>query len=56
MTVYNLESYIPDALIPQYEALRDSLVSLLETLGIIRGTDSATSGTLQSWDLTANNA
>ncbi|KAL5508480.1 hypothetical protein ACEPAH_6099 [Sanghuangporus vaninii] len=39
--LFDLESYIPDALVPQYELLRDSFVSLLETVGIIRGTESS---------------
>ncbi|KAH8113337.1 endoplasmic reticulum protein [Phellopilus nigrolimitatus] len=34
--LFDLSAYIPDALVPQYEALKDSVVSLLETLGIAR--------------------
>ena len=32
--MYNLGEYLPDVLVPQYEAVRDQLVSLLELLGI----------------------
>ncbi|EJD00926.1 endoplasmic reticulum protein [Fomitiporia mediterranea MF3/22] len=41
--LFNLESYIPDSLIPQYELLRDSFVGLLETLGVARPADSSSS-------------
>ncbi|KAI5116540.1 hypothetical protein M0805_004323 [Coniferiporia weirii] len=43
--LFDLSSYIPDAFIPQYEILRDSVVSFLETLGIARGTDEPSSDT-----------
>ncbi|KZT27082.1 hypothetical protein NEOLEDRAFT_1161953 [Neolentinus lepideus HHB14362 ss-1] len=33
----DLSSYLPDTLVPQYEAFRDTLVSWLQTLGIIHG-------------------
>lgn len=32
--VYDITAYLPDALIPQYEALRDTLVSWLGGLGL----------------------
>ncbi|KAI0773737.1 endoplasmic reticulum protein [Fomes fomentarius] len=34
--LYNLSAYLPDALVPQYEAVRDQLVGLLELLGIAK--------------------
>ena len=33
-TVYNLSAYLPDALVPQFEALRDQLLSVLGVLGL----------------------
>ncbi|KZT12656.1 uncharacterized protein LAESUDRAFT_668484 [Laetiporus sulphureus 93-53] len=35
--LYNLSAYIPDAILPQYEAVRNTLVSWLELIGIARG-------------------
>lgn len=37
-------AYLPDFLIPQYEGLRDTLVSWLKTLGVVRGSHNAASG------------
>ncbi|KAI8984963.1 endoplasmic reticulum protein [Trametes punicea] len=34
--LYNLSAYLPDAIIPQYEALRDQLVSWLEVVGLVK--------------------
>ncbi|THH05009.1 hypothetical protein EW145_g5112 [Phellinidium pouzarii] len=36
--LFDLSSYIPDAFVPQYELVRDSVVSFLETLGVAHGT------------------
>ncbi|THH10557.1 hypothetical protein EW146_g8342 [Bondarzewia mesenterica] len=33
--LFDVSSYIPDALIPQYEALRESIISWLMTLGVV---------------------
>jgi protein kinase C substrate 80K-H len=41
---HNIEAYLPDFLIPHYEALRDTLVSSLQILGIARGSSTAASG------------
>ncbi|KAI0733419.1 glucosidase II beta subunit-like-domain-containing protein [Fomitopsis betulina] len=38
--LFNLASYIPDAYLPRYLALRDTLVSWLEIFGIAKGIDS----------------
>ncbi|TFK56222.1 hypothetical protein OE88DRAFT_1716755 [Heliocybe sulcata] len=35
--LFELSSYLPDSLVPQYEAFRDTLVSWLQMLGVIRG-------------------
>ncbi|GBE79118.1 endoplasmic reticulum protein [Sparassis latifolia] len=35
--LFNLTAYIPDAFLPRYEALRNSIISWLETLGVVRG-------------------
>ena len=35
--VFDLSAYIPDFLIPRYEDLKDSLISTLEMLGLVRG-------------------
>lgn len=43
-TVFDLSSYLPDALIPQYEDLKDTIVSWLETLGIFQGSDERSTG------------
>ncbi|KAG5645275.1 hypothetical protein DXG03_006577 [Asterophora parasitica] len=37
--LFDLTSYLPDSLIPQYEDFKDTLVSWLKTFGIIRGGD-----------------
>ncbi|EJF63088.1 endoplasmic reticulum protein [Dichomitus squalens LYAD-421 SS1] len=40
--LFNLSAYLPDAVVPQYEALRDQLVSWLELLGLAQSkTDAA---------------
>jgi protein kinase C substrate 80K-H len=40
---HDLKDYLPDFLIPQYESLRDTLVSLLQTVGIVKGSSNAAS-------------
>ncbi|RPD62087.1 endoplasmic reticulum protein [Lentinus tigrinus ALCF2SS1-7] len=35
--LFNLSAYLPDALIPQYEAIRDQVVAVLEMLGLAKG-------------------
>jgi len=40
---HDVKAYIPDFLIPQYEALRDTLVSWLQTLGVVKGSSNAAS-------------
>jgi len=40
---HNIKAYLPDFLIPHYEALRDTLVSSLQILGIARGSSTAAS-------------
>ncbi|TFK43050.1 glucosidase II beta subunit-like-domain-containing protein [Crucibulum laeve] len=37
--IYDLTAYLPDSLIPQYEAVKETLVSWLRMLGVIRGED-----------------
>ncbi|KAF5371945.1 hypothetical protein D9615_008110 [Tricholomella constricta] len=37
--LFDLTSYLPDSVIPQYEEFKDTLVSWLRTFGIIRGGD-----------------
>ncbi|KAH9843751.1 glucosidase II beta subunit-like-domain-containing protein [Rhodofomes roseus] len=37
--LFNLTAYMPDAFLPQYLALRDTVVSWLETFGIAKGID-----------------
>lgn len=44
LAVFDLSSYLPDSLVPQYEALRDAVVSFLETIGIAKGIESASAG------------
>ncbi|KAI0363840.1 endoplasmic reticulum protein [Pilatotrama ljubarskyi] len=34
--LYNLSAYLPDAIVPQYESLRDQLVSWLEAIGLVK--------------------
>lgn len=34
--MFNLASYIPESLLPQYEAVREGLLSGLELLGIVK--------------------
>ena len=43
-TVFNLSAYLPDAVVPQYEALRDQLVSLLQILGLAQSKTDAAAG------------
>ena len=43
--MYNIAAYLPDSLLPQYEAVRDGLVSALETLGLIKSTQKGDAGT-----------
>lgn len=44
LVVFDLSSYLPDSLVPQYETLRDAVVSFLETIGIAKGIESASAG------------
>lgn len=46
LQVFDIESYIPDTLLPQYEVWRDYIVSTLELLGIARGVDEPSTGKL----------
>ncbi|KAF8485237.1 glucosidase II beta subunit-like-domain-containing protein [Russula ochroleuca] len=41
---HDIKAYLPDFLIPQYEFLRDTLVSGLQVLGIVKGSSTAASG------------
>jgi protein kinase C substrate 80K-H len=41
---HDIRAYLPDFLIPQYEGLRDTLVSWLQTLGVVRDSHNAASG------------
>ena len=43
--VFNLSAYLPDALVPQYEALRDQVVAVLEALGLSKGVSDPAAGT-----------
>jgi protein kinase C substrate 80K-H len=45
-TVFDVSAYIPDALAPQYEALRDGLLNWLRIFGIVKddGSDKASAG------------
>lgn len=36
-TVFNLSAYVPDALLPQYEAVRDGLLTWFKTFGLVKG-------------------
>ncbi len=40
-SVFNLSAYLPDVLVPQYEAFRDQVVAVLEVLGLGKGSDPA---------------
>ncbi|KAH9007273.1 glucosidase II beta subunit-like-domain-containing protein [Lactarius hatsudake] len=40
---HDIRAYLPDFLVPQYEGLRDTLVSWLQTLGVVRGSPNAAS-------------
>lgn len=42
-TVFDLVAYLPDSFIPQYEEIKETFVSLLKKLGIVRGDDSSSS-------------
>ena len=37
VAVFDISSYIPDPLLPKYQSLKESVVSYLEMLGIVRG-------------------
>ncbi|KAG6853592.1 hypothetical protein C0991_002998 [Blastosporella zonata] len=39
--LFDLPSYLPDSFIPRYEEIKDTVVSWLEKLGIVRGDDTA---------------
>ena len=41
---HDIKAYLPEFLIPQYEGLRDTLVSWLQTLGVVKGSSDAASG------------
>jgi hypothetical protein len=38
------KAYLPDFLIPQYDVLRDTLLSWLQILGFVKGPSTAISG------------
>jgi len=40
---HDITAYLPDFLIPQYEGLRDTVVSWLQTLGVVRASHNAAS-------------
>lgn len=42
-TVFDLTAYLPDSFIPQYEEIKETLVSLMAKLGIVHGDDTASS-------------
>lgn len=42
--VLDVDAYIPDALVPQYLALKDTFLSWLEKLGIVRAKRDAAEG------------
>lgn len=42
--MYDLSAYLPDALVPQYEAVRNQLVGLLELLGIAKAPTTTNKG------------
>lgn len=41
--VFEISNYLPDSLVPRYEQLRETLVSWLATLGIVRSPESVSS-------------
>ncbi|KLO07499.1 endoplasmic reticulum protein [Schizopora paradoxa] len=43
--LFDLSSYLPDLLLPQYELVRDYIVSMLETFGVARGNRDITADT-----------
>ncbi|KAL0575900.1 hypothetical protein V5O48_006073 [Marasmius crinis-equi] len=43
--LFDLGSYLPDSVIPQYEEIRDTILSWFQILGIIRGDDSSAADT-----------
>ena len=44
VSVFDISAYIPDSILPQFEAFREGLVSLLQTLGIVKGETKTDSG------------
>jgi protein kinase C substrate 80K-H len=34
--VFDLSAYIPDALLPQYESIRDGVLAWLRTFGVVK--------------------
>lgn len=42
--VFDLASYIPDSIYPQYEEWKDAVISLLEKLGIVKPSPDAAAG------------
>lgn len=44
--VFDPTAYLPDAFIPQFEDLKDTVIGWLETMGIIQGEEDDTSGLL----------
>ena len=44
--MYNLSAYLPDALVPQFEAIRDQLISWLELFGLAKSAVDGGAGTL----------
>ncbi|OSD01764.1 endoplasmic reticulum protein [Trametes coccinea BRFM310] len=43
--LYNLSAYLPDSIVPQYEALRDQFVSWLEAIGLVKPAATASADT-----------
>ena len=41
MTVFDLEAYLPDSIIPAYEDFKASLLNLLQKVGLSRGSESS---------------
>ena len=44
VVVFNLSAYLPDALVPQYESLRDQVVSWLALFGFTSGKSDSAAG------------
>ncbi|KIK65747.1 hypothetical protein GYMLUDRAFT_158799 [Collybiopsis luxurians FD-317 M1] len=48
VSVFDIASYLPDSIVPQYEEFKETLVSWLVTLGIIRGETASSTDTSRS--------